>query len=96
MIANYWTSGAGRDPYLRQEGGRSSRKRNEKENHTKSLTSSIVRHVPLSAYVSRNVTDFFSSISCQFNGRKGFNRDFDRSFLFDARFFSTAQAALNE
>lgn len=30
MIANYWTSGAGRDPYLRQEGGRLSRERNEK------------------------------------------------------------------
>lgn len=52
MIANYRTSGAGRDPYLRQEGGRPSRERNEKENHMKSLTSSIVGHVPLSAYVS--------------------------------------------
>jgi len=52
MIANYRTSGAGRDPYLRQEGGRPSRERNEKGNHTKSLTSSIVGHVPLSAYVS--------------------------------------------
>lgn len=30
MIANYRTSGAGRDPYLRQEGGRPSRERNEK------------------------------------------------------------------
>jgi len=63
MIANYRTSGAGRDPYLRQEGGRPSRERNEKGNHTKSLTSSIVGHVPLSAYVSWNVTDSFFLLS---------------------------------
>lgn len=73
MIANYRTSGAGRDPYLRQEGGRLSRERNEKGNHTKSLTSSIVGHVPLSAYIPWNEF-FFSSRFRQSNGRKGLNR----------------------
>lgn len=75
MIANYWTSGAGRDPYLRQERGRPSRERNEKGNHTKTLTSSIVGHVPLSAYVYLEMTDFFLLLnSRQSNNKKGLDQ----------------------
>lgn len=63
MIANYRTSGTGGNPYLRRKGGSPFVEREKQENPAKLLTSSIVRHVPLSAHVSLDRHFFFDLVN---------------------------------